>query len=495
MTAHFLNHRQIDRRILVESLLELASPCHLGGTDANASSDRPLLRDGNGQPYLPSTTLTGLLRAALERTESSEAVGALFGANWRDPQGKQARLLISNALIEHAGFTPTELCDGVRIDPCRGVAEDQKKFDLELLPKSTRFRLCFEIDLFGKEDKDRILLRGFVKILQALEQGGIALGARTRRGFGETRMVSDSRGYRWHVEEYPVATQGGLFAWLGRGLTQPPEGWPPVKSIPYKDVSALAQQWKIALPDHEALTDWMIALALELRGSLLVGSEGHDPEEPDRSHLQRLSWKDGQVSMEPLLPATSLAGVLRHRCLRIAFTLAGQGNKKARKLVEDMFGPEKIGKNERGWASRVTIREACVHNGRSLRHTRLRIDPWTGGAVESLLFTEDAWYGGEVEIEIKLREASDTTKVGPASRALLLLALRDLASGNLSVGAESGVGRGRLSPIPGRPFAIGSEPRVELYLKADGSVRCDPPDAFAAEFEALHLYLGGGATE
>ena len=37
MTAHFLNHREIGRRIAMQGLLDLASPCHLGGGDADAS--------------------------------------------------------------------------------------------------------------------------------------------------------------------------------------------------------------------------------------------------------------------------------------------------------------------------------------------------------------------------------------------------------------------------------------------------------------------------
>lgn len=493
MSAHFLKYRKIDRRILIESLLELASPCHLGGADANASSDRPLLRDGAGRPFLPGTTLAGLLRATLERTEKSEAE-ALFGANWGDPKGNQARLLISSALIDQPGFVPTELRDGVRIDPGRGVAEDQKKFDLELLPKGTRFRLRFELDLFGQPEKDRVLLCGFVNILQALEQGHIDLGARTRRGFGETRIVADPDGSRWRVEEYPVATPAGLYAWLGRGLDDLPDDWPAVKRETYPNIKSLAQHWQINLPNDQTLSEFRITLALVLPGSILVGSEGHDPAEPDRSYLTRLSRSDNRVITEPVLPATSLAGVLRHRCLRIAKTLAGRKNANARQLVEELFGPEKTGKNERAWASRVAIREARILNGRALRHTRVRIDPWTGGALESFLFTEDAWYGGEVQIEIKLREAHDTALVGPASRALLLLALRDLVCGSLSVGAESGVGRGRLGPVPGRPFATVSEPSVKLYLEADGSVGCDSPDAFESDFEALHCYLREGTS-
>lgn len=490
MTAHFLKYREIGRRLVWTSLLELASPCHLGGADADATSDRPLLRDGEGRTYLPGATLTGLLRALLTRMDK-DAAQALFGAEWNDPQGKQARLLLGDAPIEQAGSVPTELRDGVAIDACRGIAADKKKYDLELLPVGVRFRLRGQLELFGEPTKDEALLRGLLRILLTLENGQLVLGARTRRGFGETRLMAGPEGY-WQVENYPLDTPAGWYAWLGRQLHGLPEDWPKVAPVAYRDTAALAKYLKVALPPPTETHDFSVILNLKLAGSLLVGSEGHDPDQSDRSHLQRLRWQDGASALESVLPATSLGGVLRHRCRRIALTLAGQSGKQdvADGLVSEMFGLAEIRSDQKAWASRVTVREASIKGGQSLRHTRVRIDPWTGGAVESLLFTEDAQYGGEVKLELRLR-ASDEDWVEPA-RALLLLALRDLAAGELAVGAESGVGRGRLKPLPGKPFAIVTEPPVELYLQDDGTVRCEPAAAFQAEFSALHRYLGSG---
>lgn len=487
MTAHFLNYREIGRRIAIHGLLDLASPCHLGGADANASSDQPLLRTSEGRPYLTGTTLTGLLRNTLHQADPT-ATTALFGASWDDPQGKQARLMISDASIESSGPVPTELRDGVCIDPRSGVAEDKKKYDVELLPAGTRFGLRFELVLCGERDKDTVLLRGLLGLLHALEQGRIKLGARTRRGFGETEVVSDPAGCRWQVEEYLVTTEEGLYAWLGRGLYDLPDDWPRAQAVRWQDAAALARHWDVALPAVAAPAAFEVRLDLMQEGSLLVGSEGQSPEEPDRSHLRRLHQGAGDP-LEPVLPATSLAGVLRHRCLRIAQTLADQREGKPCELVEWMFGPAEIRKDGPAWASRVGIKEARILGGRSLRHTRVRIDPWTGGAVEGLLFTEDAHYGGRVAIDISLRETDPEETHGAPARALLLLALRDLASGDLSVGGEGGVGRGRWRPMEGRPFATVAEPPVELYLEPDGTVRCEPPDVFEQDFAALQRHL------
>lgn len=493
MAAHFLKYREIGRRLIWTGLMELASPCHLGGVDADATSDRPLLRDGEGRPYLPGATLTGLLRALLT-TMDKDAAQALFGANRSDPNGKQARLLLGDAQIAQKGPVPTELRDGVAIDACSGVAAKNKKYDLELLPVGVHFRLRGQLELFGEAKQDELLLRGLLRMLLALENGQLVLGARTRRGFGETRLAAGQEGY-WQVEDYPLDTAAGWYAWLGREPNDLPEDWPEdwptIAPVAYPNAAALAEYLGVALPPSTETHDFSVTLNLKLAGSLLVGSEGYDPDQPDRNHLQRLRWQDGASTLESVLPATSLGGVLRHRCRRIALTLAGQAGKElADGLVGEMFGPAKISGNQKAWASRVTVREVSITGGQPLRHTRVRIDPWTGGAVESLLFTEDAQYGGEVKLELRL-QASDEDWAEPA-RALLLLALRDLAAGELTVGAESGVGRGQLKPLPNQPFAIVTEPSVKLYLQDDGTVRCEPATAFQAEFSALRRYLGIG---
>ncbi|MBK8184402.1 MAG: hypothetical protein IPK63_16625 [Candidatus Competibacteraceae bacterium] len=70
-----------------------------------------------------------------------------------------------------------------------------------------------------------------------------------------------------------------------------------------------------------------------------------------------------------------------------------------------------------------------------------------------------------------------------------------MAAGELTVGAESGVGRGRLQPLPSKPFAVVAEPPVKLYLQDGGTVRCEPATAFQAEFDALHHYLCNGGSQ
>jgi CRISPR/Cas system CSM-associated protein Csm3 (group 7 of RAMP superfamily) len=88
---------------------------------------------------------------------------------------------------------------------------------------------------------------------------------------------------------------------------------------------------------------------------------------------------------------------------------------------------------------------------------RVSIDRFTGGARETALFSEQPAFGGNettLTIDIRLINPKDH-EIG-----MLLLLLKDLWTGDLPLGGESGVGRGRL---------IGEH--AKLTLQRDGSSR------------------------
>ena len=148
----------------------------------------------------------------------------------------------------------------------------------------------------------------------------------------------------------------------------------------------------------------------------------------------------------PVLPGTSLAGVLRHRALRIAQTLTPNG--RAKELVDSIFGADMKERPDNPWASRLEVKEAVVENTQTLVQTRVKIDRFTGGAYDTALFDEAPVFnpnGGKcVTLELKLRAAREKTAPIDAEIGLLLLLLKDLWTADLPVGGASGVGRGRL---------------------------------------------------
>jgi hypothetical protein len=201
-----------------------------------------------------------------------------------------------------------------------------------------------------------------------------------------------------------------------------------------------------------------------LNGSILIRSGGHGDGPSDAEHLHALHAKDGDV---PVVPGTSLAGVLRMACRRIAGTLLDDS--RADDLVDGLFGPRTIRGSATARAGRLWVGEARIEGGKRLRHTRVRIDPWTGGAADRLLFTSEPIYGGTLQMRLAWQRPpakSDPKREG-AERALLLLALRDLALGHIAVGGESATGRGRFGPA-GRNGEFGRFDGQALVLTESG---------------------------
>lgn len=510
MKARFEEFRDVTWRYVIQGELQLSSPTHLGGSDPDATSDRPLVRDGQGRPYLPGTTLTGLLRRV--RPDSG-----LFGDKPEQAEsdtGSQARFFVSDSPVVEEGPVATELRDGVKIDGMTGTAEDKKKFDTELLPAGTRFRMRFQLDLPSTPDEAGTNRTDCVRLLSALE-AEFPIGARTRRGWGGATAVPVSGRAdksRWVVDAFDLTKPAGMLAWVGRDLADLPRTWPrcvaegfdqPTWTAGLPSANDLADRWGVQRLEPHVDRGMVIRLSLALRGSLIVRSPGPDTGHADASHLGVWDRTAPAGSGAPLpgpgpfpLPGTSLAGVLRHRCLRIAKTLASADRQnEAVRLVDVLFGTT-------GSVSRVRVAEAGIDGATVLRHTRVRIDPWTGGAAESLLFSADALFGGRVEPTIGLSEKDpngdpNEKAVSAAGRALLLLAVRDLAAGHLAVGGEGSIGRGLLGPRDDDgAFASVTHAgeSIHLFLAKDGSVRCEPNgEAFKEDFEHLHEHLGGRA--
>lgn len=458
----WLNSRKIIERIIVEGSLVLEKPAHFGNGDVDELIDMPLLLDDEGNPLLTGSSIAGALRSYLrdwelgyskgfdlERERKTLAVYLFGGARGDDEEGAQSPLIVDDARGEMQGI---ELRDGVKIDPRSRIAEDKHKFDIELLEAGTRFQLWFELLVSEEVDPDRLLC-ALALALGGLERGEVALGKRKSRGYGRCRVRE------WKVTRYNLEEKDHLLAWLAAE-----RDWDDKPTVEAEKGGKIASRLGVAgkleaeeFRDHRRV--FKLDAEFRLDDSLLIRS-GAGPEEgplPDAIHLhsRQVGAKPGDPR-EPVLPGTSLAGALRHRALRIAKTLAGEGG-KARQLVEGMFGPERKDQDDEVSlkASRVIIEETPISGGNLLVQNRIRIDRFTGGAYEGALFNEAPIFKGadsRVRLELTLRDPKEH-EIG-----LLLLLLKDLWTADLPVGGESSVGRGRLE---------GQEARLELRAVDD----------------------------
>ncbi|MEG4228549.1 RAMP superfamily CRISPR-associated protein [Microcoleus sp. N9_B2] len=417
--------RPIAQRIIVRGTLILDTPTCLGSGDADSPTDLALLRDSVSDcALLIGSSIAGALRNYLREYEHGYGVDEqkgdratrLFGGTRRDPDGEQSPLIINDAI---SSIIPTvELRDGVKIDPRTGTAKPGHKYDLELLAAGTKFPLSFE--LLVEKDKNsgeqQALINDLASALQGLEKAEIGIGMKKRRGFGRCHVEE------WQVWNFNLEDSRDRTSWLNF------EHWRTGLLPDRATYPSIATALGVSLENESDQRDrFTIHAEFKLVGSLLIRS-GQDStgRAPDVVHLK--SHRNDEL--KPILSGTSLAGVLRHRAERIVNTLGGNST-----LLKEFFGfvDEKEAK-----ASRLVVHEKVIENATELVQNRIAIDRFTGGAYHGALFDEQPIFGGDVTIELELRNPKEY-EIG-----LLLLLLKDLWTSDLPVGGESSIGRGRL---------------------------------------------------
>lgn len=411
--------RHVVERIEISGKLSLETPCCLGNGDKDSLADMPLALDPlQGCSLLTGTSIAGALRAYLREREfgyrndggPNALHNRLFGRQEED-EGEQSWLIVNDSLGEMP--KGVELRDGVSIDPKTHTAEHKKKFDFELLEAGTTFSLRLEllVPQNGRED----IIRGITIALQGLEYGEIALGARKRRGLGRCRVKE------WQVTRYDLTTASGLLEWLNHTG----------KPVAGSSISQLL----VVQPDIDLRESFILQAIFGLKGSLLIRSATGEASSPDNVHLQSIRNK----TQVPILSGTSLAGALRSRALRIAKTV-GTDN-KANELIDDMFGRRIRLSTDKPEASRLITVETEITSPLKMVQNRIKIDRFTGGSYPTALFSEQPVWGQDetvVIMQIMIQQPSD------AQIGLLLLLLKDLWTGDLPLGGEISVGRGRL---------------------------------------------------
>jgi CRISPR/Cas system CSM-associated protein Csm3 (group 7 of RAMP superfamily) len=463
---------KVIERVVIEGTLELVTPAHLGdgvGYDNTMS----LLTDAlEGHPLLTGASLAGALRNALREREvgygkpetSDSLVVLLFGGMRGMDDGDHTRLIVDDAFGEGTAIQR----DGVKIDTRSRTASDSALYTIEAWDAGTRFNLRFELNC-RESDNSSQLKTALATALDSLSKGHISLGARKRRGFGQIKVDA------WYVRSFVLNTLDGLMDWLHYGHQ-------PLASLgvtPHKSIFEALNVSDELVDNRQCAT---LKAYFTIHSSLLIRKRAKiaasESVNPDFVFLQ-------DSGGNPILSGTSVGGILRARALKIARTI--YDGKRAYQLVEDIFGTQAqdkvVEKNLK--ASRLTVRETTITGGiRNKVQARVSIDRFTGGALDTALFTEQPVFGSNrrgVKIQLHLRDPKDY------ELGLLLLLLKDLWSGDLLLGGEASIGRGRLC---GEKAHL-STPQGQWEFKANGE-QLDikgNSEQLQSKLEALHKYL------
>lgn len=406
---------RIIKRMYARGQWLLKSPAHFGG-DPWGSFDMALVRDSDGNPFIPGNSIAGAARSYLtKRLGEANKVSRLFGDGGAN--GHMSSIIVRDArLCNDHDKKVTISRDGIVIDPMTGTAMDNKKFIIEAVDARRKFELEFELIL---RDGDKKLEDCFFSLLKAFQDGEIRLGARTRRGYGRGEVIT------WDVRALSMDRAEHVMAWL--------------KGDPWNMDSAL-----VHLPLEDPTCDnrsrFKAKVDLCLKTSFLIRGNVGETNAPDVVHVHS--------NGNPVIPGTSIAGALRNRVLRIINTLNMDEEK-----IETIFGPME-GQRKKLWASKLTVEEARLKGVRPMAQARVAIDRFTGGSLSTALFDEAAVWpvekGPHLSIEFSVEEPEDD------EMGLLLLLIKDLYLGDLPLGGGVGIGRG---------VFIGCGATIELYRR------------------------------
>ena len=410
------------RRLYACGRWKLETVAHFGG-DESGVADMCLLRDAEGNPFIPGSSIVGVVRSLLaqqsqpwndyKEEKETQALKDFFGG--ADTDDTMSVLIVADASCV-SKQTMVSIRDGVRVNAQSGSAADKAKFDVEVLERGTEFEVSLEC-VIRHGDNQSQFEELFFALLHMFKQGEVRLGARTRRGYGRGKVAS------WEIRDLEMSDSQDVVAWLtGDPWSRPKQ--------------SLAQV--TVLTDHRCYL--RIDAYFNLHTSLLIRGVSADPEAPDMVHLRSAG--------APVVPGTSFAGAFRHRATLIANTLGWHDG-----LVDEMFGPvhEQQSANQHGelWASRVWIEEQLVENVEERWQDRVAIDRFTGGSLQSALFNEKPVYPISMveKPPPNLRLVLTLEEPEAAEIGLLLLTLRDFWHGDAPLGGETSGGRGTLKGV------------------------------------------------
>jgi CRISPR/Cas system CSM-associated protein Csm3 (group 7 of RAMP superfamily) len=463
MKARWQISRDITKRYVITGTLALITPARFGNGEAEDLTDMPLARDPKeGKALLTGASIAGAARNYAReylygyerKDEQASEVQKLFGAVYNEKVSEESWLIVDDALAVNEGV---ELRDGVAIEPKTRTAQPGALYDYELLEAGTRFPLRFELTVTDKNEA--ALCQALAVALTGFERGEIGLGARKRRGLGECRVTE------WCVEVYDLTARQSLLDWI----TDRPGGVRPGQSM--------AEKLGVpSLPKDERQRFTLDAL-FHLESSLLIRSGSGAANAPDMVHLH--SRRNGKL--EPIVSGASLTGAIRARAQRIAKTVRPD---EAESLIDGMFGPPPDSRPEEKYASRVVVAESMITEPIERVQSRVKIDRFTGGTYPGALFDQQPVFGGrqtQLRVKIELRKPDDDKEIG-----LLLQVLKDLWTGDLPLGGEASVGRGRLH---GLRADLRYQDQAWTLRDVDGQLTIEGDRAALEKFAAA---LGGG---
>lgn len=420
-------------RILARFILEAETPLAIGSGDKDVITDALVARDVNGLPYLPGTSIAGVLRSMLNVGKKS----SLWGYQEKK-EGRGSEIVFTEGkILNSQGIVMDGLQDSIIIakDPLlsyyfdlpirqhvcitgSGVAAKTGKFDEEVVYKGTQF--CFEVEIVSKVFDAAEMSN----LIDAVRLRTFRLGGGTRCGFGKMKVKSVQK----VVLDLSSVDDMKSYLEKSSNLQKSAAWW---TSVENEDISELKSTDCI---DYQLL--------LQATDFFMFGS-GHGDEtgDADMTSVVETTVCDGKVLCgNILIPGTSVKGALRHR---VAFyynkLTGGKAIASENKAVRELFGYQ----DSKAHRGNVFVSDVFLDSLDTRIIPHVKIDRFTGGASKGALFQEKSVYGNGHDVTIDVlvdKSVFDNDSESNPIQMALEDAMKDICRGMLPLGG--GVNRG-----------------------------------------------------
>jgi len=398
------------------------------GSGEEESSDSDVLRDSDGNVYIPGTSLAGVSRHFLETVGiNTDDIFGKIEVEKEDETDYESKIKFFDAFATNE--VSTSVRDSVRL--VDKISLEGSKFDYEIAEAGAEFIFKIELNTCSCEEKKicSYIINGF-------RNGDIRIGSKTTRGFG----VVDIEDIKYLQLDLTNAEEMETYINLDRGwnIVDKPFSAEELEEARYEGVYETIER------------DFSLKSFLFIRD---YGStkkvEGDDSKFVDAQTLTN-------AKENPVIPGPSIAGVIRSHCRKI-LDKAGYGTEKERQdFINDLFGYEtEVGEdgklkreNEKKIKSNVLFKECELDKDNIvfLNRTRTAVDRFSGSALQTgALFTgniacrNDNKNPEKVTITVKIKKDFKEMKL---AKSLINTCLDDLGRGLIAFGGNTGIGAG-----------------------------------------------------
>lgn len=439
-------------RYIARIVIEATTPLAVSNGKKDIITDSLVATDPNDYPYIPGTSLAGVIRDAYQGVSEDELFGKANEATDPDKNtGTGSKLIVSEArLVNFQGqvldglrefssdnspfndkdfnslYEELPIRQHVRINE-KGVSEITGKFNEQLILKGSRF--CFEMELVSDNDKED----EFDKLIHIISKDGFRIGGKTRGGFGAVKIVSLQKAC------LDLRNEKDLNMYV-------------VKPSHLDRSKAWAEYTNVAIPStgHDD-KEWIVKEFDLVPDNFILFGSGFGNMNADATPLygRSIKWDSttgkGEKKDVLILPAASFKGAIAHRVAYHYNRLSSLfiGNEKAKTgqenlAVKELFGYTDKNQQERGNVLLYDLEYSENRDNEKIMN-HVAIDRFTGGAMPGALYNELAVYTKQVfHFKMLIQEKSYSENVIKA----LDSALNDVKTGLLPLGGTVNRGNG-----------------------------------------------------